>query len=134
MKQLIKILTLFVFVTSCNSSIANKESKEELINTPQQTVEEKTFEYSIDKATEGQIHTASLFRKYMDEKKYEQAIQLFSQKQQKNINAIQEEGMFEYWSAAWSFDDAKYDRYIKKIKTGKAIFIFEDGVWKIDEK
>jgi hypothetical protein len=39
-----------------------------------------------------------------------------------------------FWCLAWTFDEAKYDRYIKKIKAGKGIFVFEDNEWKIDEK
>ena len=42
--------------------------------------------------------------------------------------------MFDYWCMAWIFDEAKYERYVNKIKEGKAHFIFENSEWKINEK
>ena len=34
----------------------------------------------------------------------------------------------------WTFDDAKYERYINRIKSGNGQFVFEENEWKIDEK
>jgi hypothetical protein len=83
----------------------------------------------------GQIKTVEKLKKLMDENKYEEAVLLFSKEQQKSINDIKKEPeMFNYWCLAWTLDEAKYDRYLKKIKAGKGIFVFEDNEWKIDEK
>ncbi len=83
----------------------------------------------------GQLKTVEKLKKMMDEKKYEEAILLFSKEQQKNINEIKKDPeMFKYWCLAWTLDEAKYDRYIKKIKAGNGKFVFEDNEWKIDEK
>ena len=71
----------------------------------------------------------------MASKKYDEAIQLFSKEQQENIKKIKEDKeIFDYWCLAWTFDVAKYQRYVTKIKEGKAHFIFEDNEWKINEK
>ena len=83
----------------------------------------------------GQLLTIEKLKNSMFEKEYENAILLFSKRQQKNINEIKNDSeMFKYWCSVWSLDDAKYDRYVKRIKSGKGIFIFEDNEWKIDEK
>ena len=83
----------------------------------------------------GQLKTVEKLKKLMDEKKYEEAVLLFSKEQQKNINEIKKEPeMFKFWCLAWTLDEAKYDRYIKKIKAGNGKFVFEDNEWKIDEK
>lgn len=88
----------------------------------------------IDTIT-GQLKTVEKLKKLMSEKNYEEAILLFSKRQQKNINEIKKEPeMFNYWCLAWTLDEAKYDRYIKRIRTGKGLFVFEDNEWKIDEK
>ena len=88
----------------------------------------------IDTIT-GQLKTVEKLKKLMSEKNYEEAILLFSKRQQKNINEIKKEPeMFNYWCLAWTLDEAKYDRYIKRIRTGKGLFVFEDNKWKIDEK
>lgn len=83
----------------------------------------------------GQLKTVEKLKKLMDEKKYEEAVLLFSKEQQKNINEIKKEPeMFNYWCLAWTLDEAKYDRYIKRIRAGNGIFVFEDNEWKINEK
>ena len=93
------------------------------------------FTYAIDQPVEGQIHTVEKFRAYMLEKNYEPAIQLFSKRQQMNIRELQKnKDQFKYWCMVWTLDQATFDDYIANIKAGKGIFIFEDGVWKIDEK
>lgn len=83
----------------------------------------------------GQIKTVEKLKKLMSEKKYEDAVLLFSKRQQENINEIKKNPeMFDYWCSAWTLDEAKYDRYIKRIRARKGIFVFEDNEWKIDEK
>jgi hypothetical protein len=83
----------------------------------------------------GQLKTVEKLKRLMDEKKYEEGILLFSKNQQKKINEIKKEPeMFKYWYLAWTLDEAKYNRYVKRIKAGKGIFVFEDKEWKIDEK
>jgi hypothetical protein len=98
------------------------------------TKSSQNFKYSIDKPLEGQLYTAQKLREYMDAKDYEKAINLFSKNQQKNISKLKKENMLEYWSNAWTFNNSNFDRYVQNIKNSKAHFIFEDGVWKIDEK
>jgi hypothetical protein len=83
----------------------------------------------------GQLRVAERLKVLMASKKYDDAIQLFSKEQQENIKKIKEDKeIFNYWCLAWTFDDAKYRRYVSKIKEGKARFIFEDNEWKINEK
>ncbi|GAB3173631.1 hypothetical protein GCM10027291_30270 [Telluribacter humicola] len=83
----------------------------------------------------GQLMTVEKLKKLMYEKKYNQVVLLFSKQQQKIINDIKKEPeMFNYWCSAWTLDEAKYERYIKRIKAGKGVFVFEDNEWKIDEK
>ncbi len=82
-----------------------------------------------------QLRVAERLKVLMASKKYDDAIQLFSKEQQENIKKIKEDKeIFNYWCLAWTFDDAKYQRYVSKIKEGKAHFIFEDNEWKINEK
>ena len=83
----------------------------------------------------GQIKTVEKLKKMMSEKKYEEAVFLFSKRQQKNITEIKKEPeMFNYWCLAWTLDEAKYDRYVNKIRARNGIFVFEENEWKIDEK
>ena len=83
----------------------------------------------------GQLKTVEKLNKLMSEKKYEDAVLLFSKRQQKNLNEIKKEPkMFEYWCLSWTLDEAKYERYKKRISTGNGNFVFEDNEWKIDEK
>ncbi len=42
--------------------------------------------------------------------------------------------MMPIWVYYWSFDDAKFEKYIQRIKNGKGDFVFENNAWKIDEK
>ncbi len=82
-----------------------------------------------------QLKTAERMRKYMEDKNYEAAILLFSKEQRQNINEIKKnKEMFAFWCLVWTFDEAKYERYVANIKAGRAHFIFEDGEWKINEK
>ena len=71
----------------------------------------------------------------MDEKKYDLAINLFSKKRQEYLQEIKEHNkeQFELWCLAWTMYDAKLERYLKRIKDGNGDFIFENGLWKIDE-
>jgi hypothetical protein len=83
----------------------------------------------------GQLKTAEQLKRLMFEKKYDEAILLFSDKQQININEIKKDNeMFNYWCMAWTFDEAKFERYTNRIKLGKGKFAYEKNEWKIDEK
>jgi len=116
------ILIIFLFVnliTGCNAQ--NKANSE--------------YVYSKSDSISGQIHTAERLKLYMDNRQYEEAIDLFSLDQQANIREIQkDEEIFKYWCTAWSFDSEKFERYVSKIKSKKAHFIFENDEWKINEK
>ena len=84
---------------------------------------------------QGQLKTAEKLKLLMNEKKYSEAILLFSKNQQKNIAEIKKDKeIFKYWCSVWTFDDAKYERYINRIKSGNGQFVFEENEWKIDEK
>ena len=90
---------------------------------------------NLSDTVNGQLRVAERLKVLMASKKYDDAIQLFSKKQQENIKKIKEDKeIFSYWCLAWTFDDGKYQRYVSKIKEGKAHFIFEDNEWKINEK
>jgi len=83
----------------------------------------------------GSLYTAGRLRGFMETKEYDQAIALFSSEQQTKIQELREdERIFAYWCAAWTFDQMKFELYISKIKDGKATFIFEDNEWRINEK
>lgn len=83
----------------------------------------------------GQLKTIEKLKKKMSEKKYDEALLLFSKQQQIKINVIKKEPeLFNYWCLAWTLDEAKYDRYTKRVRAGKGIFVFEEDEWKIDEK
>jgi len=82
-----------------------------------------------------QLKVAEKLKSYMNDKNYEEAISLFSLKQQENIREIQNDNeMFQYWCLAWTFDEAKYERYISRIKSGNGDFVLENGECKINEK
>ncbi len=90
---------------------------------------------SFSDTIQGQLKTAERLKLYMHDKKYDDAILLFSLEQQENIIEVKKnKEMFEYWCMTWTFDKAKYERYVSKIKEGKAHFIFENKEWKINEK
>ena len=94
----------------------------------------ESFNYSIDKPIQGQLYTAERIRNLMLDKKYKEAINLFSKRRQVDINEIKDnEEIFSYWRSAWTLDDKAYDSYCDSIKNGKAIFVFEEGEWKIDK-
>jgi len=97
--------------------------------------QKESFEYSIGKPIEGQLYTAKILKNFMAEKQYEEAISLFSKKQQSDIRKYQnDEEMFNYWCLAWTLDERKYERFCSRIKNGNGMFVFEEGEWKIDEK
>lgn len=106
------------------------KSKENLIE--KYTLEEQEhFSDTIN----GQIRTVRRLKYLMDEKKYEEAILLFSEKEQISIrNHQKDDEIFGYWTYAWTLHEAKFNRYIANIKKGKGRFAFENYEWKIDEK
>lgn len=82
----------------------------------------------------GQLYTAVRLAKLMDEKKYDNAVRLFSKKQKERIAKIRQDGeMFNNWTSAWTFDNAMLDRYSRRILIGRGSFIFEENEWKVDE-
>ncbi|MEK7433225.1 MAG: hypothetical protein AABZ74_08855 [Cyanobacteriota bacterium] len=83
----------------------------------------------------GQLYTAIRVSKLMNEKKYDEAIKLFSKKQNEKISTmkLQNEDAFEYWCSAWTLNKPQLKWYLGRIILGKGIFIFEDGEWKINE-
>ncbi len=83
----------------------------------------------------GQLQTAEKLKRLMLDRNYNEAILLFSTKQQKNILEIKKDKeIFNYWCLAWTFDEAKFERYTNRIKSGNGNFAFENNEWKIDEK
>jgi hypothetical protein len=119
MKNILIILLFANLIASCNAQDTNNSE----------------YVYSEDDSIGGQIHTAERLKSYMDNKQYEEAIQLFSFDQQANIRAIQkDEEIFNYWCTAWTLDSVKFEIYVSMIKERKARFIFENDEWKIDEK
>ena len=98
-------------------------------------VEKDNFIYTLKDTLAGQIHTAEYLNKLMSEKKFDEAIKLFSKVQQEKIKAIQSnEQKFQKWCLAWTLNTLQLEKYINKIKKGKAHFIYEDGMWKINER
>ncbi len=99
--------------------------------------EEPTEELGIFEAhrISGQIETAEKLKVYMDNKEYDKAIELFSNRQQPAIAKIREnDEYFRIWCLAWTLDDGKLERYTTLIRKDKAPFVFEDNEFKIDEK
>ncbi|MBL4658356.1 MAG: hypothetical protein JKX73_10170 [Flavobacteriales bacterium] len=83
----------------------------------------------------GQIETAEQLKELMGKKKYEEAIRLFSSRQQTNIAKMKEDSaVYDIWCKAWTFDSGKLERYVTLIERDQAPFVYEDGKWKIDEK
>lgn len=83
----------------------------------------------------GQLKTAEKLERLMTEKKYDEAIFLFSARQQKNIIELKKKPeMFNDWCMAWTFDKARFERYSNRIKSGNGNFVFKKNEWKIDEK
>jgi len=116
-----------------NGSIQNfkgwYKSEENLIK---KYVASKTI---ISDTINGQLKTAEKLKLLMSEKKYSDAILLFSKKQQENIIEIKKhQEIFEYWCLAWTLNKEKYKRYIERIKLGNGDFVFEENEWKINEK
>lgn len=120
MKIALPLVLLLFVLTSCED---------------QPNSSDEQFNYSIDQPIEGQIQTAKRLKTYMDEKDYDNAINLFSSKERRNIEKIRDDqNMFNYWCLAWTLDSDKLNRYISNIKKNEANFVFEEGEWKIDEK
>ena len=93
------------------------------------------YVYSESDSIAGQIHTAERLKSYMDNKQYEDAIDLFSLQRQAKIRKLQnDEEMFKYWCDAWTFSPETFEKYVSLIKRKMAPFVFENGEWKINEK
>lgn len=116
------LLIILIQITSCiNQKLITKK---------------EDFKYSLDKPIEGQLYTAKRLKTLMTEKKYEQAINLFSNRQQADIRKIKSKSaeMFNDWCLAWALDENAYEQYCSIIKNRDGMFVFEKGEWKIDEK
>lgn len=123
------------YIQKSTSSFADFEIIAEVIKIDAIEFEKHKKENLNDDSINGQIKTAEKLKDYMNAEQYEDAISLFSLIQQKNIREIRKDkDLFQYWCKAWTFDDAKFERYITNIKTRKAHFIFEQNKWKINEK
>ena len=123
------------YIQKSTANFADFDNITEVIKIENIHIEIQNKESLLNDTIRGQLKTAERLKSYMSDMNYEDAILLFSVKQQKNIKEIQtNKEIFEYWCMAWTFDDAKYERYVAKIKEGKAYFIFENNEWKINEK
>lgn len=83
----------------------------------------------------GQLRTVEKLKKLMADENYDEAILLFSKRQQTKITKNRRKKPESYirWCMAWTLDGAKYNRYVRRIKAKGGIFVFEDNEWKIDE-
>jgi hypothetical protein len=123
------------YIQKSTANFADFENITEVIKIDANEFEKHKKENLNNDSINGQIETAEKFKNYMNAKQYEDAISLFSLSQQENIRKIQKENdLFQYWCKAWTFDEAKFERYIVNIKIGKAHFIYEENEWKINEK
>lgn len=95
----------------------------------------KKQEANEDKEIEAKLKVAEELKNLMADKKYEEAVALFSEKQQENIKEIQrDEDLYQIWCNAWSFQEGSYERFRTRIKQGNGKFVFENDKWRIDEK
>jgi hypothetical protein len=99
-----------------------------------QNLPDMNFVYSETDTIPGQIETAKRIKYFIDNKDYDQAIELFSLSRQNKINEIRKDPVeFEYWVNAWTISEEILERYILKIKKQEGHFVFENGIWRIDE-
>ncbi len=129
MKQISSVL-LITIALSCTS----KKSPEEIISNAMDETGVEFISTNSDSLA-GQIQVADELRNLMNQESYEKAIDLFSKEQRIKIKDLQKDDKkFQNWIYAWTFDDAKYQRYMNKINEGRGSFVLEDGTWKIDEQ
>lgn len=90
--------------------------------------------YSEQDTVQGQIETAKRIKYFIDNKDYDRAIELFSQSQQNKILEIRKDPVeFEYWISGWTLSEEALEMYISRITRNRGRFVFENGIWKIDE-
>jgi len=124
------LIFLIIPFFGCNS----EESPEEIISNAMDETGVEFISTNSDSLA-GQIQVADELRNLMNQESYEKAIDLFSKEQRIKIKDLQKDDKkFQNWIYAWTFDDAKYQRYMNKINEGRGSFVLEDGTWKIDEQ
>ena len=105
------------------------------INIYSQVDQNFEYQYSINDTINGQIETANRLKLYIDNNQFDDAINLFSKEQQLNISKFRnDETKFSMWCNAWTISEYDLSRYISRIKRRKGQFVFENGIWKIDER
>ncbi len=99
-----------------------------------QSLPDMNYVYSEHDTVQGQIETAKRIKYFIDNKDYDQAIELFSQSQQIKIFEIRKDPIeFEYWVSGWTLSEERLEMYISRITRNRGRFVFENGIWKIDE-
>ena len=99
-----------------------------------QSSPDMNYVYSERDTVQGQIETAKRIKYFIDNKNYDQAIDLFSQSQQNKILEIRKDSVeFEYWVNGWTLSEERLEMYISRIKRNRGRFVFENGIWRIDE-
>ncbi|MEN9347141.1 MAG: hypothetical protein RLZZ77_652 [Bacteroidota bacterium] len=93
------------------------------------------YQYAAADTVEGYKETARRVKYYMDSEQYDLAISYFSKKQQEKIAIRRQSALsFADWLSAWKINDLQMLKYFQMMEQRKGNFIFEDGVWKIDEQ
>ncbi len=99
-----------------------------------QSLPDMNYVYSEQDTIQGQIETAKRIKYFIDHKEYDHAIELFSQSQQIKIFEIRKDPVeFEFWVSGWTLSEERLEMYISRILRKRGRFVFENGIWKIDE-
>ena len=134
MKKLATLLPLLFLTTVIFAQTPLPTVKVKTMDGKKVNVPNMNYDYSAGDTINGQVETVKRLKYYMDNKNYDQAIELFSQKQQNRIDEIKKDPKnFEFWVKAWTMTDEGLEKYISGIKQHKGLFVFEDGIWKVDE-
>jgi len=119
-----------LFLSFCLSIIAFSSNAQE-----QRIAPDFAYRYSVTDSINGCQETARRVKFFMENQKYSSAIGYFSDEQQKNIEYIrQDEERYNMWLDAWKINDLQLTKYLQMIEQGKGSFVFENEIWKIDEK
>lgn len=108
----------------------------QLCNAQQQRIEpDFNYQYASTDTIEGYKETARRVKHYMDTEEYDKAISYFSKKQQEKIAIRRKDALsFADWLSAWKINELQMLKYFQLMDERKGNFVFEDGVWKIDEQ
>lgn len=108
----------------------------QLCNGQQQRIEpDFNYQYTATDTIEGYKETARRVKYYMDSEQYDIAISFFSKKQQDKIAIRRQDALsFADWLSAWKINDLQMLKYFQLMDQRKGNFVFEDGIWKIDEQ